>query len=199
MAREAPATTLTVVGELPPLSLPDWIVLSLVDQNPTHGFAVAALTAPDGDIGRAWHVPRPIVYRSTDRLAELGLIRIASTEAGSRGPQRSILTTTPAGRSATETWLRSPVAHVREMRSELLVKLALLIRRGTAAGDLIAAQRRTLAPMRTALEHQRAAEAGFGQILTTWRIENVRAALRFLDDLDDLDDLSGGNGWSRTE
>lgn len=172
------------MGELPPLSLPDWIVLSLVDESPAHGFAVAALTAPDGDIGRAWHVPRPIVYRSMDRLGELGLVRIASTEAGSRGPQRSIVTSTPAGRSATEDWLRSPVAHVREMRSELLVKLALLIRRGWAAGDLIAAQRTALAPMQAALEHQRDTEAGFGRILTSWRIENVRAAMRFLDDVD---------------
>jgi PadR family transcriptional regulator AphA len=166
------------------LSLADWIVLTLVDESPKHGFAVAALTAQDGDVGRAWHVPRPIVYRSLDRLGELGLVRIASTEAGSRGPLRSILTTTPAGRSATRAWLKRPVAHVREMRSELLVKLALLVRHGMAAGDLIAAQRLAFAPMQVALEQQRDTEAGFGQILANWRIENVRAAMRFLDDVD---------------
>ena len=174
------------MGELPQLSLPGWIVLSVVDESPTHGFAVAALTAQDGDVGRAWHVPRPIVYRSLDRLGELGLVRVASTEPGSRGPQRSILTTTRAGTSATRAWLRRPVAHVRDMRSELLVKLALLARHGMAVDDLIAAQRSAFVPMLAALEHRRGtgADTGFGQVLATWRIENVRAAIRFLDEVD---------------
>jgi DNA-binding PadR family transcriptional regulator len=172
------------MGELPQLSLADWIVLVLVDEGPTHGFAVAALTAENGDVGRAWHVPRPIVYRSLDRLGELDLVRVSATEAGHRGPQRSILTTTPAGRRATQAWLRRPVAHVRDVRSELLVKLALLLRHGLGTGDLIAAQRSALAPVQAALVRQQGADQGFGRILTRWRIENVRAALRFLDEVD---------------
>ena len=172
------------MGELPALSLADWIVLVLVDEGPTHGFAVAALTAENGDVGRAWHVPRPIVYRSLDRLGELDLVRVCATEAGRRGPQRSIVTTTAAGRRATQTWLRRPVAHVRDVRSELLVKLALRLRRGLGTGELVAAQRAALAPVRAALERQRAADQGFGRLLTSWRVENVRAVLRFLDEAD---------------
>ncbi|GAA2638318.1 hypothetical protein GCM10010399_84560 [Dactylosporangium fulvum] len=30
------------MGELPPLSLADWIVLTVVDEQPTHGFAIVA-------------------------------------------------------------------------------------------------------------------------------------------------------------
>ncbi|HEV7713553.1 MAG TPA: PadR family transcriptional regulator [Asanoa sp.] len=172
------------MAEPPELSLAAWIVLALVDESPKHGFAVAALTAEDGDVGRAWHVPRPIVYRSLDRLAELDLIRVVSTEAGQRGPQRSILTTTPAGRAATRAWLKRPVAHVRDVRSELLAKLALLLRRDTAPQPLIAAQRAALVPVRAALERHRAAETGFGQILASWRSENVNAAMRFLDEIE---------------
>src|SRR6185369_6684289 len=152
------------------------------DEGPRHGFAVAGLTAEDGDVGRAWHVPRPIVYRSANRLTELGLVSVAGTEAGHRGPQRSVLTTTRAGRAAVRAWLRRPVAHVRDVRSELLVKLALLGRRGLAPDALVTAQRRALAPVQAALEEQRRQE-GFGQILASWRVENVRAAMRFLDDI----------------
>jgi DNA-binding PadR family transcriptional regulator len=168
--------------ELPALSLADWIVLTLVDESPKHGFAVAALTAENGDIGRAWHLPRPIVYRSLDRLAELGLVRTRSTESGDRGPQRSIVTTTPAGRRATHAWLNRPVAHVREVRSELLVKLGLLLRRGQPAAALVAAQREVFAPVQAALEQHHRTETGFGQLLACWRVENMRAAMRFLDE-----------------
>jgi PadR family transcriptional regulator AphA len=174
------------VAELPQLSLAEWIVLSLVDENPTHGFAIAALTAEDGDIGRAWHVPRPIVYRSLDRLGELGLVRVESTEAGSRGPQRSIVAATREGNSAVHAWLARPVAHVREVRSGLLVKLALLLRRHAEPSDLIAAQRKTLTAVQGALEQRTATETDFGHILASWRIENVHAALRFLDNVDSI-------------
>ena len=169
--------------QLPALSLADWIVLTLIDEGPTHGFALAALTAEHGEVGRAWHVPRPIVYRCLDRLVELGLARVESTEAGHRGPQRSLLTTTAAGRSAVAGWLHRPVAHVRDVRSELLVKLALLLRRDVASDDLVAAQRLAFAPVQTALEEQQRTETGFGQILASWRFANIQAAMQFLDSL----------------
>ncbi len=156
-------------------------MLTLVDEEPTHGFAIATLTAEDGDVGRAWHVPRPIVYRSLDRLTQLGLVRTVSTEAGQRGPRRSVIGSTPAGRVAVTGWLARPVTHVRDVRSELLVKLGLLLRRGISATRLIAAQRGLFAPLRQALEKRLAAENDFGAILTRWRLENVDAALRFLD------------------
>jgi hypothetical protein len=35
---------------------------------------------------------------------------------------------TPLGKRHLDTWLRSPVAHVRQVRGELLLKLALLAR-----------------------------------------------------------------------
>src|SRR5262245_54564366 len=117
------------MAELPGLSLAEWIVLALVDEGPTHGFAVAALTAEDGAVGRAWHVPRPIVYRSIDRLTDHELIRLEATVASERGPQRAVVAATPAGHRACGLWLARPVAHIRDIRSELLVKLGLLARR----------------------------------------------------------------------
>jgi DNA-binding PadR family transcriptional regulator len=175
------------------LSLAEWIVLTVVDEGPTHGFAIAALTAEDGAVGRAWHVPRPIVYRSLDRLGTLDLVRVESTEAGHRGPRRSILTSTPAGAQAVGEWLEQPVGHVRDMRSELLVKLALRLRRDLPAGPLVAAQRETVTRVRAAIERQRDAEAGFGRILLTWRYENAAAAERFLDAVTE-DAVSKGKG-----
>ena len=47
----------------PELSLPEWTVLTVLSQQPAHGFAVAALTSPQAELGRVWQIPRPIIYR----------------------------------------------------------------------------------------------------------------------------------------
>ncbi|MEU7865897.1 hypothetical protein [Dactylosporangium sp. NPDC049140] len=168
---------------MPPLSLPEWIVLSLIDEAPAHGFAIAALTGEDGEIGRVWQVPRPIVYRAADRLTAANLLTVARTQAGDRGPQRSILTATEEGSAAVADWLARPVAHVRDLRSEFLVKLALMTRRGRPLTRLVAAQRAVLAPLEPALARRRTEATGFAAVLAAWRYENASAALRFLDDL----------------
>jgi len=49
------------MSEWPVLSLPEWTVLAVVNERPTHGFAIAQLTAPQGELGRIWHIPRPVV------------------------------------------------------------------------------------------------------------------------------------------
>jgi PadR family transcriptional regulator AphA len=169
------------VTEPPPLSLAEWIVLALIAEQPRHGFAVATLTAADGDVGRAWQVPRPIVYRAMATLGRHALIDIAATEPGGRGPQRSVYAATAAGTHAVRRWLRSPVQHVRDTRSELLVKLALLDRRGWSRRPLITAQRKVFSRREADLLAQLRGEDGFGRVLVTWRLESARGALRFLD------------------
>ncbi|MDQ3466138.1 MAG: helix-turn-helix transcriptional regulator [Actinomycetota bacterium] len=139
-------------------------MLALVDEAPKHGFAVAALTAETGELGRAWHLPRPIVYRAVTRLTDLGLVRVQSTEPGQRGPQRSVLAVTGDGAGQTDRWLREPVPHVRDVRSALLAKLALLARRGRDPRGLLADQRAVFTPIEAALQAQRVGETEFSHV-----------------------------------
>ena len=88
---------------------------------------------PGGELGRIWRIPRPVVYRAIGRLVEAGFITPASVEPG-LGPQRTIYTVTVPGREAAEHWLSTPVEHVRDIRSHLLIKLALLHRAGRDPG-----------------------------------------------------------------
>jgi DNA-binding PadR family transcriptional regulator len=173
------------VNPLPQLSLPEWIVLALIVDGPKHGFAIATLTGEDGEVGRVWQVPRPIVYRAVARLLELDLVHVEATELGNRGPRRSVLAVDSAGSSAARAWLDLPVAHAREVRSELLVKLALISRRGEDISALIEAQRAIFEPMLTSLQVRQRREVGFEQVLATWRTESLRAVVRFLDELAD--------------
>jgi PadR family transcriptional regulator AphA len=110
----------------PGLSLAEWLVLCLVSEEPTHCFAVAGLLAEDGTLGRVWHVQKAVVYRAAQRLEQLGLIMASEKQPSTLGPARAQLQATPQGREAAERWLRQPAAHARDIRSELLVKVALL-------------------------------------------------------------------------
>lgn len=165
---------------LPEMSLPEWLVLTILSQRPTHGFAVAQLTAPGGDLGRVWQVPKAVVYRAIGRLLDARLITAEGTEPG-LGPQRTVYTATSDGRDAAATWLRTPVGHIREIRSALLLKLALLDRAGESPMPLLQAQRTLLEPLVTALEERRGLSSGFDATLLAWRRANAVAALDFLD------------------
>jgi DNA-binding PadR family transcriptional regulator len=170
-------------AEEPALSRSEWIVLSLVCEGPTHGSAVTRLLGPDGDLGRIWRVPKGVVYRCLDRLSELGLIRSAGEEPSHQGPVRLLVEATEAGRAAAVAWQHRPVKHTRDIRSELLVKLALLHRSGADPHDLLVAQHALLVPLTSALQDRMAAATGFDRTLLLWRYETASATVRFLDAL----------------
>jgi PadR family transcriptional regulator AphA len=170
-------------GQEPVLSLSEWIVLSLVCEGPTHGNAVTLHLARYGDLGRVWNVQKAVVYRSLDRLTALGLIRSAGEERTSKGPVRLLVEATEAGQVTAAAWQHEPVQHTRDIRSELLVKLALLDRAGTDPHDLLLAQRALLAPAAEAMQDQIAATTGFDRTLLQWRYETTAATVRFLDAL----------------
>jgi hypothetical protein len=69
------------------------------------------------------------------------------------------------------------------VRSELLVKLALLDRAGSDPLPLISAQREHLAPLAEALRERLDHASGFDRTLALWRFETVSATVRFLDAL----------------
>jgi PadR family transcriptional regulator AphA len=167
----------------PPLSLTEWLVLCLACEGPTHGFAIARLLGQQGSLGQVWRVPKPVIYRALPRLADLGLVRDVGEQPTSLGPVRSLVEATSAGRGASAAWLHRPVGHIRDVRSELMVKLALLDRAGRDPAPLLAAQREALAPIATALQDRLTAATGFDRTLALWRYETVSAALRFLEEV----------------
>jgi DNA-binding PadR family transcriptional regulator len=172
------------MNDRPSMSLPEWLVLAILSQQPMHGFAVAQLTAQDGELGRVWQIPKAVIYRAIGRLLDAGLVTPEGTQPG-LGPQRTVYTATPAGREAAQRWLHTPVEHVRDMRSHLLLKLALLDRAGDDPADLLRRQRAVLEPIATAIEARRAECGGFDATLLAWRRATAAAALDFLDMITD--------------
>ena len=165
------------------LSLAEWLVLCLVREEPTYGLVLVGLLARDGRLGQVWSVPKAVVYRALPRLEALGLIRTVGEQRTSQGPVRSLHQVTPAGEAAASAWLRTPARHPRDVRSELMVKLAMLDRSGIDARDLLEAQLAQLLPVAAALADRLRTTTGFEHTLMLWRHETMTATLRFLEGL----------------
>jgi DNA-binding PadR family transcriptional regulator len=163
------------------LTAGEWAVLALLGEEPTHGFAIARALAPEGDVGRIWSVRRPLVYRAVETLTGMGLVRTAATVPSRSGPQRTVLEATPQGRRALARWLREPVAHVRDARSLLMLKLLFLTRAGADLEPLLTAQRAHFAELAERLTGAADEADGFDRMLLLWRLESATAATRFVE------------------
>lgn len=161
-----------------PRLLGEWACLGLLVAGPSHGFALASRLAPSGDVGRVWSMSRPLTYRSLDQLTERGLAEQVGVEQGRAGGQRVVFGATRLGRSVLEAWLAEPVPHLRDLRSELLLKLMVLDLLGRDPSSLLRAQRELVAIALALLER----DAG-RDVVGLWRAESAAAALRFLDRL----------------
>jgi len=164
-------------GETTPL-LGEWACLGVLYQAPAHGFAVAARLKPDGDIGRVWSVSRALTYRALEHLSERGLIEDFAVEKGIAGGDRTLLRTTRAGRAALRRWIVTPVAHLRDMRSELLLKLVLADQCAIDIDEMLKAQRQQV----IALSRSFAAQTSDGDdLIAVWRHQSAEAASAFLE------------------
>src|SRR6516164_3326762 len=165
-----------------PLSLPEWLVLCLVCEQPTYGFAVAGLLTRAGRLGRIWPVSKPAIYRAVLRLERLGLVQVNGQQHASPGPERLLVTATRPGCTAAKGWLRQPVTHGRDVQPELMLKLALLDRAGSDPRELLTGQRAEFGPLAAALASRVEATTGFDHTLALWRHQAMSATMQFLDE-----------------
>ena len=157
------------------LPLGELVCLGLVDQGVDHGWAIGSLLAVDGELGRIWSLSRPLTYRAIDQLDHKGLLRREGHQG--QGRERTTLSLTPDGQRTVRAWLDQPVGHVRDVRTELLLKLVLRRRQGLTLEPLLQAQQRQFERHFDALTIAGPAS----DPVDLWRRESARAVRRFLD------------------
>lgn len=163
------------------LLLGEWACLGILYPAPSHGFAIAARLTPRGDVGRVWSLSRPLTYRALEQLTVREYIRPLGQEPGIAGGNRTILTATRLGRARLRTWLNSPVVHLRDLRSELLLKLIIADICDIDVTPMLERQRSGIAELEVALNEK--VEGDATDVVALWRSESSAAALRFLDRL----------------
>jgi molybdopterin-binding protein len=159
------------------LSFAESVCLVLVTQKVSHGWALGTALAPDGDVGRIWTLSRPLTYRAVDGLIEKGLLTRRGQTAG-KGADRVVLAATAAGRKAAQRWLDAPIRHLRDVRTELLVKLLLRERAGLDNGPFLVEQQACLEPLIAALS----SSAPEDDLVDLWRRESAHTVRRFLEE-----------------
>ena len=159
------------------LSLIEATCLALIDQGATHGYDIAKRFHPEGDIGEVFTQTNPVVYRALKSLEAAQLVK--STDAlGVRKQLKFALTVTAEGERVLRSWLNAPAIHIRDLRTEFLVKLHLRELAGLKQRKFIALQRDAL---ENVLSHLLANPSR--SAVAIWRREQARAVARFLDEL----------------
>lgn len=162
----------------PTLDLVEGACLTLILHGTSHGYQLAKQFEANTMLGEVLTLSRPVVYRAIKTLEEHRLIRsIEST--GLRGQLKWKLKCTPDGERSSKQWLAEPVLHLRDLRSEFLVKILLTQITKASTARLIKLQRQTLEAVTKLLLADSAPTA-----VAIWRREQARASLRFLDELD---------------
>jgi len=164
----------------PPLTTGEWAVLGLLATQNQHGFGLAKALAPSAEWGQIWTLPKPLVYRALGELDRLQLVVQVGPQAGNRGPTRIVYTTTDLGRSRFEIWLKEPVLHLREVRSQLMLKLAFHQRLELDPRELLHRQIEVLGPLVEGLRRRTRLTSGFDATLALWRYQSALSAQRFV-------------------
>jgi DNA-binding PadR family transcriptional regulator len=129
-----------------------YAILGLLRERPMHGYEIARHFQPEADLGQVVPADMSTVYAFLKDLQEHGLIRGERVTVGAR-PPRTVFSLTAEAELLFLDWLRRPVARMREVRLDFLLKLYFARRLDVAeARALVKAQ---VAACRSYLERQR--------------------------------------------
>ena len=164
----------------------DWpaenIVLALLGERPMHGYELAQTVKSDAALRAIWRIELSEVYFLLRKLLRQGLIAEHAEERGA-GPRRVLYAPTPAGQAALEAWLTTPERVPRNLRTALLARVYLALRRDPAlAVELVDAQREQLAGW-LEREQGRAFTDELVALIHRFRAAQVEAAIAALDEL----------------
>jgi DNA-binding PadR family transcriptional regulator len=123
------------------LTTPDLVLLSLLAEQPMHGYQANA-ELERRQIHDWAAVSRPQVYYSLDKLARLGLIRDARDDESAGGPERRVFSTSARGRAALTQALAREDWTLQRERPPFLTWLALSWQAGAGVFEAQIARRR---------------------------------------------------------
>ncbi len=158
-------------------------LLGLLQVRPRHGYELAELFAPTGELGDVFRLHMSLLYTHLKRLEGLGYIEGTLVPQGAR-PPRTVYRITPAGEAELRRWLDAPVAHNRDVRIEFLLKLYLS--RQLPEHDTAALVERQLAAARSwvaGLEREIAAlpPGSYRLMVREMRLAATRATIAWLE------------------
>lgn len=99
-----------------------YAILGLLRERPMHGYEIAQHFKPEEDLGQVLPADMSTIYTFLKDLQEHGLIRGEQITVGAR-PPRKVFSLADDAEAFFLEWLRRPVARMREVRLDFLLKL----------------------------------------------------------------------------
>ncbi len=162
----------------------EYVLLALLDQNPTHGYELYRVLRALNGISLIWHVNQASLYAILDKL-ENGEVVSSHVVQDETYPPRKVYTLTNAGRDSLQAWLSKPVRRARQFRQEFLAKLIVALHYGREnALELINNQRETCLDWRKELLNNpppRDKDHLDQWVVHSFRSHRVEALLSWLD------------------
>lgn len=157
----------------------EWAVLGLLLLRPMHGYEMARSFERDG-LSEVCPVEQSLLYTYLRNLEERALVTWREQRVGLR-PPRKTYQLTESGSAAVAAWLNGPVARIREVRLDLLLKLYFL-HRLNPEGELalLGEQVRVCEAYRERLVRRVGASDGFARLVATSKLTAADATLSWL-------------------
>ena len=99
-----------------------YAILGLLREQPMHGYEIAQHFKPEADLGQVVPADMSTIYTFLKDLQEHGLISGKRETVGAR-PPRTVFSPTTEAEELFLDWVRRPVARIREVRLDFLLKL----------------------------------------------------------------------------
>jgi len=168
-----------------PLTI-EWSLLGLLAEQPMHGYELHQRLTVTTGLSLVWHIKQSQLYAVLARLEERGYLT-TTLETQEARPPRKIHALTPAGRSALEAWVRTPVPRGRDFRLEFLAKVYFARQQSAATlHALVTAQetlfRDWLAELQSALATLD--PASYEALVYRFRVGQLRAMLAWLEEIE---------------
>lgn len=166
------------------LAAAEFAILGVLRERPSHGYEVARRFVDDRDLGLVLPLDMSSVYATLKELQERGLIDGHREDVGAR-PPRTVFQITPDGDRRFDAWLLTPVERLREVRSDLLLKLYFARQVGNVAvARLLDAQADVCRGYAARLSHLRdaAAPESFERLVRESKLGVAWATVAWLED-----------------
>lgn len=162
---------------------PEPALLGFLRTGPVHGYELYKRVTDE--LSPVWRLGLSQMYAIVNDYAERGWIRIHVKEQTLR-PSKKVLELTPAGRRAFEEWLARPAHGLREFRVDFFARLYFATSYGRGETNRLIRQqisesRRELERLEQGMHSPRNPENEFRLAVRDFRIEQLRAALDWLE------------------
>lgn len=157
----------------------EYAVLGLLSLRPMHGYEMARFFDRD-DLSEVCPLDQGLLYTYLRNVEERGLVAWEEVRVGLR-PPRKRYQLTGEGTAAVEGWLRTPVARMREVRLDLLLKLYFLDQRDPEGlRRLVASQLEACEAYAARLAARTETSDGFAHLVATSKLSAAEATLGWL-------------------